>query len=31
MKIREYVTLGLIVVVGSLVANYVQDNWLAKK
>lgn len=28
MKTKEYVMLGLVVVIGSLVANYVQDKWM---
>jgi hypothetical protein len=31
MKTREYLMFGAVVVLGSLVANYIQDNWLAKK
>lgn len=31
MKEKEYVMIGVVVVVGSLVANYISSNWLAPK
>jgi hypothetical protein len=31
MKKNEYVMIGVVVVVGSLVANYISSNWLAPK